>query len=109
MYFYYFASTLGIKIWWKKYLTSLQITQFVIDLLAIYFASFSFYASKFNRDYGLNIAVAGDCAGSPYSAGVGMVILTSYLFLFISFYQKTYATKDKNTSLAGKKKSQWCS
>lgn len=28
----------GYKIWWKKYLTTLQITQFVIDLFIVYFA-----------------------------------------------------------------------
>ena len=34
MYYYYFITTLspGIKLWWKKYLTSLQISQFVIDV-----------------------------------------------------------------------------
>jgi len=57
--YYYYATAGGAKIWviassclvktpvidkdisfaqWKKYLTSMQITQFVIDLLVIYFA-----------------------------------------------------------------------
>lgn len=37
--YYYFATAGGRRIWWKKYLTSLQITQFIIDLFAVYFAS----------------------------------------------------------------------
>lgn len=61
MYYYYYATAGGAKIWvsmsirqfpvetrayfklisapqWKKYLTTMQITQFVIDLLVTYFA-----------------------------------------------------------------------
>lgn len=45
MYYYYACASIGIKIWWKKYLTTLQITQFVIDLVAIFYASYRMIAS----------------------------------------------------------------
>jgi hypothetical protein len=32
MYWYYYQAARGVKVWWKQYITMLQITQFVLDL-----------------------------------------------------------------------------
>ena len=37
MYYYYGMSSLGFQIWWKKYITKLQIIQFIIDVTGIFF------------------------------------------------------------------------
>ena len=39
MYYYYWATAAGYKIWWKRYVTVFQIAQFVIDLGMVYFGS----------------------------------------------------------------------
>ncbi|KAF8308865.1 elongase of fatty acids ELO [Clavulina sp. PMI_390] len=92
MYYYYYATAGGAKIWWKKYLTSMQITQFVIDLGVVYFArtSFIMWQRLVFRGYVPNWIFFDNCAGSEPAAYFGAGLLTSYLFLFIDFYIRTY-------------------
>jgi len=87
MYYYYFATAGGRRIWWKKYLTTMQITQFIIDLFAVYFASYSYFASRYAQHI---LPTPGSCAGSEGAAAFGCGLLTSYLLLFINFYIQTY-------------------
>lgn len=96
--YYYYATAGGAKIWWKKYLTSLQITQFVIDLFVVYFAcecrSILLHRRKLMRQFPAythfamvrfkKLPTMGDCAGSEDAAIFGVSLLTSYLFLFIA-------------------------
>lgn len=86
MYYYYYATAGGARIWWKKYLTTMQIAQFVVDLFAVYFGTYSYYASN----YFPNIPTLGSCAGTEAAAVFGCIILSSYLGLFINFYIQTY-------------------
>ncbi|WVQ96943.1 hypothetical protein IAU59_004052 [Kwoniella sp. CBS 9459] len=109
MYYYYYATAGGAKIWWKKYLTSMQITQFVIDLFIVYFASTFLFSYRFGHNQYPHLPfpvspstynhfattytpfpTVGDCAGSEGAALFGCGLLTSYLFLFIAFYRATY-------------------
>ncbi|KAM5536196.1 hypothetical protein V8D89_010095 [Ganoderma adspersum] len=86
MYYYYFATAGGARIWWKKYLTTFQIVQFVIDLFVVYFATYSYYAAT----YFPNLPALGSCAGTESAAVFGCALLSSYLILFIQFYMQTY-------------------
>lgn len=86
MYWYYFQSARGIRVWWKQWITRLQIAQFVIDIGFIYFASYTYFTST----YWPHIPNAGNCAGEEYAAYSGVGVITSYLVLFISFYVATY-------------------
>ncbi|KAK4156464.1 GNS1/SUR4 family-domain-containing protein [Chaetomidium leptoderma] len=94
MYWYYFQSARGVKIWWKEWITRLQIIQFVIDLGFVYFASWTYFTST----YWPWVPNAGQCAGEEFAAISGIGILSSYLFLFISFYFATYKKDGKRPS-----------
>ncbi|KAI9321078.1 fatty acid elongase [Dichotomocladium elegans] len=97
MYYYYFRTASGAKIWWKKYLTTMQIIQFVIDLVVIYSCTYTFYATK----YALNLPNFGTCSGGEGAAWFGCALLSSYLLLFINFYRMTYNSKKKVAAANG--------
>lgn len=59
------------------------------DLYCLTFAAYNHFIYKFVPQ----LPHLGDCAGSEYAALQGCGILTSYLFLFIAFYRKTYDKK----------------
>jgi fatty acid elongase 3 len=94
MYWYYFQSARGIKIWWKEWITRLQIIQFVIDLGFVYFASWTYFTSTYFQW----LPNAGQCAGEEFAAFSGIAIISSYLLLFISFYLATYKKDGKRPS-----------
>jgi len=93
MYYYYARTTIiKKKVWWKKYLTTLQIVQFVIDIFLIYGATYTYFAFNFYPF----LPNFGNCHGDPFMAVIGCAVITSYLFLFVDFFKKTY--KGKNSS-----------
>ncbi|KAI8815850.1 GNS1/SUR4 family-domain-containing protein [Fimicolochytrium jonesii] len=99
---YYARTAVSSKpVWWKKYLTTLQIVQFVIDLAAIYLATYIFLSSTHLAHILPNFNL-GTCSGTPLAAGIGCVILSSYLLLFVQFFIKTYNRVGKKGSKGGK-------
>ena len=86
MYYYYARAAVGVRLWWKKYLTTLQIVQFVIDLGFIYYCLYVKFLTK-----------KGDCTGDVTSGWFGAGLLTSYLGLFIKFFYDTYHARKVKT------------
>lgn len=94
MYSYYFLTTLKIKCPWKRAVTSMQIMQFIIDLAIVYFGAYHYFVGAHH----LPLPAYGTCAGNDHAAASGVVVLSSYLVLFVMFYRKTYNKKRPATS-----------
>jgi len=83
MYYYYYLATLGKTVFWKKYITTLQILQFVADCglnnLWLYY-TFQLPAGK-------------TCGGGWVGYSIGQFVLLSYLVLFIQLYRQMYNSR----------------
>ena len=76
MYSYYTLTILGYKIWWKNYLTLMQIAQFILILLQ--------YMVAWHK--------GRDCGVPDFLKAMGISYMLSMLILFRGFYLKTYRT-----------------
>ncbi|OMJ09607.1 putative elongation of fatty acids protein 1 [Smittium culicis] len=86
MYYYYFLASRGKSVFWKKYLTIFQISQFVIDICLCYFCLYTHMA--FHNFPSL--PNMGDCRGTRQAAYAGCFLLSTYLFLFVQFFVQVY-------------------
>eukprot|EP01119_Soliformovum_irregulare_P004264 TRINITY_DN15259_c0_g1_i1.p1 TRINITY_DN15259_c0_g1~~TRINITY_DN15259_c0_g1_i1.p1 ORF type:complete len:278 (-),score=63.14 TRINITY_DN15259_c0_g1_i1:43-876(-) len=87
MYTYYALTSLGYEVWFKKYITKLQITQFVIGVAGI--------------TYGIVVQLTGrKCSGNVPAWFFGLAVMGSFLYLFAAFYKSTYKTARANAAAA---------
>ena len=83
MYFYFAVYALGYRPTWRKYLTSLQILQFVADIsTSIPFIIF--------------YLVGTPCRGALYAWIIANMTGFALLFLFLNFFKQNYTPKKKD-------------
>jgi len=90
MYYYYAQVALGNRVWWKQWVTVLQIAQFILDVVAVNYCVYRRVLFEY-----IDPSVE-ECKGTMSAAWVGWFTLHSYLVLFIQFYNKTYKPKAKS-------------
>jgi len=98
MYYYYFLASCGVRVWWKRHLTTMQIVQFVLDLGFVYYCTYTYTAST----YYPWLPNHGSCTGTEMAALFGCVSLSSYLLLFIQFFIETYQKRSRGSGVKGK-------
>jgi len=86
MYYYYLQSTVGKEPYWKRYITQIQMSQFVLDLIAI--------CAWFYMRFGMERS----CAGNVPTMVFTFSLLSSFLGLFAHFYIRSYLNAKKKTT-----------
>jgi len=84
MYYYYTIATYGYKVWWKKYLTIAQISQFLVDLSV----TWPFYPLQYF--YGTN------CSTEMWTLHFGQLIGITFAYLFYQLYKEAYLNNNNN-------------
>ncbi|KAJ1468645.1 hypothetical protein T484DRAFT_1854794 [Baffinella frigidus] len=91
-----------IQPWWKRYLTQLQIVQFVVDIAAWTLEGAPMGVGIIPRTQEGATVGAGTILGTLEGATVGVGIIGSYLVLFIIFYANTYYARKAKGSKGSK-------
>eukprot|EP00484_Ammonia_sp_Unknown_P027681 CAMPEP_0197036936 /NCGR_PEP_ID=MMETSP1384-20130603/14280_1 /TAXON_ID=29189 /ORGANISM="Ammonia sp." /LENGTH=269 /DNA_ID=CAMNT_0042467171 /DNA_START=82 /DNA_END=891 /DNA_ORIENTATION=+ len=100
MYYYYFISSYGGRPWWRRYLTQLQLLQFVCVLIS---NTYWLYACPvYNGDWTHYDWLFGDVSCSrnqpkPWMALASYAVMLSFLVLFANFFRQQYVNKAKQT------------
>jgi len=92
MYYYYAVTLMGVKVWWKKYLTKLQITQFCGNVAGLWVWLYYEWTRKENEK---------QCAGEMWVWISVHSVMIIFLVLFGQFYRASYNKKkqgNKNKS-----------
>lgn len=85
MYSHYLVTAMGIKSWWRQYLTTLQLLQFCAITL----------------QSGLAWRVGPSCGSPDWSKFAMMMYMGSMLWLFVRFFYHRYIKNDSRVGLAG--------
>jgi len=105
MYYYYFISSIGYNPWWKKYLTILQIYQFVSGVIYTYaFFSYYFVDIRYLSDgFTTSFTFKQGCTGDLRAIIFMFAVNNSFLFLFSKWYFDNYSTRQADKAAAKKK------
>lgn len=94
MYYYYTIATYGHTVWWKRYLTMAQLSQFVIDMAIVW------------PFYPLQYLLVTDCATEMWTLHFGQIIGITFAYLFYQLYKETYGTKQTKPQDSGQEQHQ---
>ena len=83
MYYYYLCAALGIKVWWKKYLTTAQIVQFVTGIIYV--------CINMKR----RLLDGEPCTSNHWTGVFSTAVNCSFIVMFSVFFSKKYAKKDE--------------
>ena len=93
LYAYFALQQANKRVWWKKYLSLMQVTQFYLTVLISLFV----LIPRIIYTIDPQLPFAHACHGTWTASIVGSLLLLYYLYLFQTLYQQKYQTNKKQT------------
>jgi len=100
MYYYYLVASFGGRPWWRRYLTQLQLVQFLAVLTCT--THWLCVCPIYDRDWMHYDWLFGDVSCSrnytkPWTALSSYAVMLSFVVLFSNFFYQQYLNKQKQT------------
>eukprot|EP00049_Salpingoeca_infusionum_P019205 m.360780 g.360780 ORF g.360780 m.360780 type:complete len:311 (-) comp19164_c0_seq1:256-1188(-) len=94
MYYYFGCQALGIKIWWKKYITTGQLVQFgSVFILMTLFMVYGWEELQFMSTFPFVYPKEEKCHSESWTLIFSQIINTSFLYLFGDLFVRLYLSK----------------
>jgi len=107
MYYYYYLRTCGKKVWWRKLVTQIQTSQFVLGAFMTAYGAFHFFKEPkvvWDSTLGLPyISYERGCDAHAWAIYTCGFFNLAFLFLFVQWYVSTYKAAAPSIVSKGKK------
>ncbi|EDQ87654.1 uncharacterized protein MONBRDRAFT_33213 [Monosiga brevicollis MX1] len=102
MYYYFGCQALGVRVWWKKWLTTGQLVQFgTVFMLLVVYMRVGFVQVEYGSAYPF-LRVQNRCQGEAWAPIFSQLINVTFLYLFGELFVRLY--HHKPTSKPGRAK-----
>jgi len=95
MYYYYYLRECGVKVWWRKLVTQIQTSQFVLGAFMTVYGMFHFFKDPKVTNTFPFVTYTRGCDAESWAIYACGGFNLAFLFLFMHWYATTYKSGDK--------------
>ena len=98
MYYYYYLRECGVKVWWRKLVTQIQTSQFILGAFMTVYGMWHFFKEPTLTDAFPYITYTRGCDASSWAIYTCGFFNLAFLFLFTQWYRSTYKSSAQGGS-----------
>ena len=101
MYYYYYLRECGIKVWWRRLVTQIQTSQFILGAFMTVYGAFHFFKSPALTDEYPYVTYTKGCDAESWAIYTCGLFNLAFLFLFMHWYVTAYQVAPPKTRVGG--------